>query len=102
MSTKYLTPCSFSKPCSVLPLDTLAGDIHLPLDDLPSRSSDRITLLDRIFEIEHILDVLGKVLRELFPLVQRQVGDLALKLLGQGDGTAGDVVRFTEGDLTVS
>jgi len=86
----------------VLSLDALARNVDLPLDNLPGRSTDRVPLLDRVLEIEDVFDIIGEMLGKLLPLLHGEVGDLALELLGQGDGSAGDVVRLTERDLCVS
>lgn len=85
----------------LLPLDLLSGNIDLSLDNLPGGSSDRVTLLHAVLKVEDVLDVICEVLGELLPLVHREVGDLDLVLLGERDGSAGDVVGLTEGDLGV-
>ena len=86
----------------VFTIDTLSGNVDLPLNNLPRRSSNRIPLLDRVFKVEHILDVFCKVLGEVFPLVHGQIGNLALELFGKSDGSAGNVMGLTEWNLVIS
>lgn len=87
---------------SLLALNPGSRDIDLSLDDLPGRSADGVPLLDRVLKVKDILDILCEVLRQVLPLLQREVGDLALQLLGKCDRSPGDVVRLSEWDLLVS
>ena len=90
------------RPRSIVPCDPLARHVHLTLYHDPRRTPNRIALLYTVFKVEYLLDILCEVRRELFPLRQREVGDLARGLFGQCDSSPGDVVCLTERNLTRS
>lgn len=83
------------------PLNPLPSDIDLPLDHLPSRSSDRLSFLHTVLKVEYLHHVVCEVWREFFPLLHRKVGDLNLALFGESDGSTGDVMGLPEWDLSL-
>jgi len=50
-------------------LDPLPGNINLPLDHLPSRSTNRFPLFNTVLKVKHFHYIICKVLGQFFPLL---------------------------------
>jgi hypothetical protein len=63
-------------------LNPLPGNINLPLNHLPSRSTDGFPLFNTILKVKHLHYIICKVFRQLFPLLHAKVGNLDTSLFG--------------------
>lgn len=74
-------------------------DGNLAVKGRSARSSDSIPLLYARLKVEDIHHILRVERVQRLKVFQRQVVDLALTRLGEGDSSSRDVVSLTEGNL---
>ena len=63
----------------------LSCNLHLALHHRPTGSTDRVPLLDARLEIKDLHDIFGEMRRQIFPLIEGEVGNLALGGFGERD-----------------
>lgn len=68
-------------------------------DGTPTRAALGVAALDARLKVEHVVDVVAKVLRDRLEVVQREVGQRDATFLRKADARARDVVSLSEGDL---
>ncbi len=84
-------------PTSVLQLPSQHR--NLPLNPRKTRPSNRLPPLHARLKIEHPHHVLLELVAQALEVSKRELVELAVPRLSEGDGAAGYVVRFSEGDL---
>lgn len=77
-------------------VDGGAKDFNLAFNHLEAGPSNRRSMLDARFKIEHLHHIVSKLAIQLFEVLQGQFTDLASSRLGKRNCTARDVVGFTE------